>query len=172
MDVVNEDKELKYFVNKEIPEDLSKFGKTVVNGLNIKNRFFHIEFFRTPDGKLVILEVNLRIPGFPTSEMWNFSHERDIFKDYSDMISNNSNGHDLHPIFGPKKYCAFTARKTNRYQYCHSHQDITTYFGEQFVHVIDMPSVFRAVMGDIAYLYVTDDIIQLNIIHNFISQKQ
>ena len=40
---------------REIPEDLREAGRKVVEAFNVRERFFHFEFFRLEDGSLVAL---------------------------------------------------------------------------------------------------------------------
>ena len=44
MDIVNENLEVSYFVNKEVPQDVYKAGQAVLRAFNIKSRYFHLEF--------------------------------------------------------------------------------------------------------------------------------
>ena len=67
MDIVNENLETSYYVNKEVPEDIKKIGQKVLKAFKIKSRYFHLEFFRlTKDkkglgksGDIVALEVKI-----------------------------------------------------------------------------------------------------------------
>ena len=63
METVNEDRDLFYYSQRTIPPDLEKAGLDTVRAFGIKEKFFHLEYFRTiPDNRIVGLEVNMRPP--------------------------------------------------------------------------------------------------------------
>ncbi len=64
METVNEDNHVFYYSLREIPADLEDAGRRTARAFDVRERFFHFEFFRTDgDGGITALEVNLRPPG-------------------------------------------------------------------------------------------------------------
>ena len=75
-----------YHNQVEIPEDLKKVGLRAVKEFDIRNRFFHLEFFKTKENELIALEVNIRPPGGWSLDMFNFASDISVFDMYSKMI--------------------------------------------------------------------------------------
>ena len=61
-----------YYSHRDIPEALDAAGRKAVAAFEVRSRFFHIEFFDTPEG-YVALEMNLRPPGGFTTDMMNYA---------------------------------------------------------------------------------------------------
>ena len=62
MEMVRDAIDTVYFNQFEIPADLMDVGLRAVKEFGIRNRFFHLEFFRTEENELVALEINVRPP--------------------------------------------------------------------------------------------------------------
>ena len=76
METVNEDRHIYFYNLREIPADLEEAGRRVLKAFDVRERFFHFEFFRSrPDGRVVALEVNMRPPGGPIIDMYNYAHD-------------------------------------------------------------------------------------------------
>src|SRR5215213_7954138 len=69
MESVNEQRDLYYWIPREIPDDVQAVGRAMARAFDLRERPFHFELFRTPDGRLVLLEVNMRPPGGLTVDM-------------------------------------------------------------------------------------------------------
>ena len=59
-----------YYIQKEIPEKLRKYGRDIVKVFGMKERFFHIEFFKK-DSDFIALEYNNRPAGGFTIDLYN-----------------------------------------------------------------------------------------------------
>lgn len=149
METVNDGLNQFYYNQKEIPSDLKEFGIKAVKEFGLKERFFHIEFFRTPEGKLIALEVNVRPPGGLSIDMFNYANDMDIFHKYALMVS----GKDIGDFPKTRYYCGFVGIK----------KKIDTDFDwirnlahENHGHIIvtDGPisSIFSAALGDYSYI--------------------
>ncbi|MBR6071299.1 MAG: ATP-grasp domain-containing protein [Acholeplasmatales bacterium] len=129
MDIVNENLETSYYVNKEVPADIKKIGQKVLKAFKIRSRYFHLEFFRlTKDkkglgksGDIVALEVNMRPPGGYTPDMINFGQSVDTYQIYADIICYDKiiNVKMDHP----KYYCFYYGRR-DRFDYKYSYDEI------------------------------------------------
>jgi hypothetical protein len=64
MEAVNELREICFWTTRCLDPILAKIGQRVVRDvLGLRERWFHIEFFRVGKGEYVMLEANLRPPG-------------------------------------------------------------------------------------------------------------
>ena len=74
MEMVNDRLDIFLHTLRELPEDLLEAGGKAVAAFGLKERFFHVEFFRTfSEEKLIALEINVRPPGGLILDMYNFS---------------------------------------------------------------------------------------------------
>ncbi len=55
MEVVNEDRHIYFYADRDIAPDLEEAGRRLLKEFDVRERFFHFEFFRTPEGRLVAL---------------------------------------------------------------------------------------------------------------------
>ena len=86
MDLVNKGLDMYYYTRRIIPKDLEVIGKSLVKAFKLRERFFHFEFFRLPEGSLVALEINVRPPGGLSMDMFNFANDEDFFGAYADVV--------------------------------------------------------------------------------------
>lgn len=129
MDIVNENLELSYYINKEVPDDIREIGQKVLKAFNIKSRYFHLEFFRLTKAKkglgkigdIVALEVNMRPPGGFTPDMINFGQSVDTYQIYADVMAYNKIVNV--DLTQPKYYCIYCGRR-DRIKYKYTYDDI------------------------------------------------
>ncbi|MBZ4265143.1 ATP-grasp domain-containing protein, partial [Streptococcus pneumoniae] len=62
-----------YYVLKDMDPKLRKYGEAIVKEFGMKERFFHIEFFREGDDYIAI-EYNNRPAGGFTIDVYNYAH--------------------------------------------------------------------------------------------------
>jgi hypothetical protein len=136
----------------------------VLNAFNVRERFFHFEFFRDPDGEIIALEVNMRPPGGMTTDMFNYANDIDIYKEWAHVVVHNRFTAD----YTRKYHCAYIGRKFNR-SYARSHDEVVAQLGKALVHHENISGVFSAALGDYGYLIRTpklDDVHQIaHLIH-------
>lgn len=147
METVNEDRDIFYYSLREIPEDLEEAGKNTVAAFDIRERFFHAEFFRTPYGRLVALELNARPPGGLTTDMFNYANNIDIYAAWARILMNQPPG----LTYSRPYHCAYIGRKIHK-NYIRSHREIMQHFGYMIVHHGPIESVFSAAIGNYGYL--------------------
>ncbi|MCS6789708.1 MAG: carboxylate--amine ligase [Bacteroidia bacterium] len=165
-EVVNEDTDIFYFVHREIPADLADAGRRVVAAYELKARFFHFEFIRTPEGQLYPLEVNMRPPGYPTLDMFNFAHDIDLYRAWAEMI----HGHALPPFSPAPYYCCYIARK-HHIGYSYTHEELLRHLGPYLVHHAPTNPLFRAAMGDYHYIIRTPDFSEMVALATFAQKR-
>ena len=148
METVNEDYDLYYYSLREIPADLEAAGRRTLAAFDVRGRFFHIEFFRTHrDNRVVALEVNLRPPGGPTMDMFNYANDADLYQEWANVIT----GLPVRTSYDRPYFCGYAGRKPWK-QYRHSHDEIMAAFGQRIVHFEHMSPIFHRVLGDAAYV--------------------
>lgn len=152
MEVVNEDGHIYYFTQREVPADLEEAGRRILKAFDVRERFFHFEFFRQEDGSLVALEVNMRPPGGPSLDMYNYAADVDLYWGWANVVANNR----FIDAYNRKYFCCFVGRKYSK-PYVRSHEEIMDAFGYCIVHHQAMPPIFSLAMGDYYYLVRTPD---------------
>jgi len=148
METVNEDDHLFYYSLREIPEDLEEAGRRTARAFDVRERFFHFEFFRADrDGGIVALEVNLRPPGGLTTDMFNYANDIDIYREWARVVAHNR----FTAAWSRPYHVGYVGRKRNK-RYVHGHGEILSSFGGLLVHHEEIHSIFRAAIGDYGYL--------------------
>jgi biotin carboxylase len=167
MEVVNEDADVYYYTLREIPADLEEAGRRVLQAFDVRERFFHFEFFRPQgDGRLIALEVNMRPPGGPTVDLWNYANEIDLYWEWANIVVNNR----FVEKYTRKYHGCYVGRKHNK-NYVHSHEEIMEAFGHCIAHHMEMPAVFSLAMGNYAYLLRTPDLAEAIAAAEFIQER-
>lgn len=169
LETVENDSDMYYYFPRQIPEDLIEMGTKMVAGFNVRERFFHFEFFRTdPEGKLVPLEVNMRPPGGPSIDMYNYVNEFDIFAEYANVVKENRFKSPVRRLYN----CAYVSRKDNQsFSYRHDNEEIRHYLGAGLVGIQSIPDVFSTIMGTQGYIVRSPDLDELFSAISYISEK-
>ena len=155
MEIVNDDLNLKYYTNPDVPAKLREIGRKTSKEFGVDRRFVHLEFFRlTADrkglgkkGDFAGLEVNMRPPGGYTPDMMNYAHSTDVYQIYADMVAFD----ERHlPENADKYYCVYAGRKDG-HNYVHTHDEIMAEYGSVMVMQEEMPPVNWPQMGRVMY---------------------
>jgi hypothetical protein len=166
METVNSDDNIYYYSLREIPPDLEEAGRRVLKAFDVRERFFHFEFFRNPQNQIVALEVNMRPPGGMTTDMFNYACDVDIYKEWANIIV-----HDKFTTDYTRKYhCSYIGRKFNR-SYAHTNEEITAAFGDMIMHQEEISGIFSAALGDYGYLVRSPDLVEIHTIAQYIHQQ-
>ena len=163
MEAVLADMHISYYSLREIPRDLEEAGRKLVRGFAVKERFFHFEFFRRPDGTLCALEVNIRPPGGMTMDMFNFACDIDMYAVWARLMA----GGAARLEYERKYHCGYAGRK-NRLNYAHSHEEIVARLGGMLVHHEGLPPVLARAMGDNGYLIRSSEAAEIEAAIDFI----
>jgi hypothetical protein len=153
METVNEDGEIYYYTLRRIPPAIESAGRTLVAAYGLRRRFFHFEFFVLPDGRALALEVNMRPPGGLTTDMFNYSNDIDVYREWANIVT----GRPFSAEVTRPYHCAYVGRKNNR-EYLHSHESLVSMLGNKLVHHEPIAGVFSAALGNHGYLVRSRDI--------------
>lgn len=148
METVNQGRHVSYYSLRDVPAELEELGRNCIRAFNVRERFFHIEFFQTAPTEYVALEVNMRPPGGYTTDMFNYACDIDIYRIWAQLLVNGTS--DV--PFERKYHCCYASRK-NSLSYRHSHEEILSRYGRFIVHVASVPGVFSSALGDIGYIF-------------------
>lgn len=148
METVNADDHVFYYSLRELPADLEEAGRRTAKAFDVRERFFHFEFFRDErDGGLTALEVNMRPPGGLTTDMFNYANDLDIYREWARVVAQNR----FAATWSRPYHCAYVGRKRSK-RYAHSHDQVVQAFGHLVTHHEEMNSIFRQAIGDYGYL--------------------
>jgi D-alanine-D-alanine ligase-like ATP-grasp enzyme len=147
MESVNEARDLYYWIPRQIEPDVTAVGRTMARAFDVRERPFHFEMFRTPEGKIVPLEVNMRPPGGLTVDMFNYANDIDFYRLWANMVVHGRfDAHITRPYA-----CLYVSRRDGR-RYARSHEDVLREYGPLMVADTRMDSVFSAAIGDHGYI--------------------
>lgn len=139
-----------YYIEKELDPKLVKYGRAIIKAFGMKERFFHIEFFK--DGKdYIAIEYNNRIAGGFTVEAYNYAHSIDLFRDYANVVI----GQEVEERLFDPQYCLVATRRDTT-EYVHTAEEIRQKYANHLKVVKRMPDAFSELQGNDAYLLVTD----------------
>ncbi len=163
METVNEDRHVHYYSLRQVPVDLEKIGRASVEAFGLRERFFHIEFFKTPDNRYVALEINMRPPGGYTTDMFNYASDIDIYSTWAGLVTHGRSGLEYKRSY----HCCYASRK-NRHHYRHDHEEIMNRYKHLMLEVVQVPGVFRPALGDIGYIFRSPNIREVLEVIDFI----
>ncbi len=167
METVNEGRDMSYYSLRELPDDLIDAGTRLVKAFDLRERFFHIEFFRTPDGGLTALEVNMRPPGGLTTDMFNYANDIDIYKEYASVVVKGRFGAKVSRPY----HCAYVGQKfTSTYR--HDASQIIDAFGDRVVHHQPIAGVFASALGNYGYLVRSESLDDVQQMVEYIQEKE
>lgn len=147
MEVVNADGDVYYYTQRDIPADLEQDGRAILRAFDVRERFFHFEFFRTPEGRLVALEVNMRPPGGLSLDLFNYGHNVDMYDRWADLlVYGHADNHYDRPY-----YACYAGRKHYR-PYRYNHAQVLNFCADRLVHHQPMAPVFHRAMGEYGYI--------------------
>lgn len=168
LDIVVNDSDMYYFLPRKIDAKLVELGKKCVKAFNIRERFFHFEFFRIrKSGEIIPLEINCRPPGGLTIDMWNYANDFDIFKEYANIVKNNRFESSVDRHYN----VAYISRKKEK-NYQHDIDDIRKNFGKYIVSVDSIPGIFSNIMGDIGIIVRTEDLDTMYELIQYVQKKK
>lgn len=148
MEIVNTNEDIFYYSLREIPADLEAAGRKLLQAYDLRERFFHFEFFRThAEGRLVALEVNMRPPGGLTTDLFNYANDLDIYSEWANVVTHNR----FHALPQRPYHACYVGRKDWK-RYRHSPQAVQHLLGPKLVHHERINSLFARAIGDEGFI--------------------
>jgi hypothetical protein len=136
-----------FWIDRHIAPDLAEAGERIVRAYDLRERPFHFEFFRMPDGTLVALEVNMRQPGGAVVDMWNWAGDVDFFRAWAEVVVDGTA-----TISSVKpNYVLWAGRKPAR-PYRLAHDEVVARYADVLIHVERVDDVFATAMGSFGYV--------------------
>lgn len=147
MEAVNEDSDIYYYGVREIEPELEAAGRVTLRAFDVRERFFHFEYFMFEDGTVIPLEVNMRPPGGFTLDMFNFANDFDAYKAWAEIIcTGTTTQKSTRPYF-----IIYVGRK-DHIPYAMSHYDVLHQFHDLIVYQDRMNDAFARAIGNHGYL--------------------
>jgi hypothetical protein len=147
METVNENSNMYYYSVKDVPAQLEEYGRKCLKAFGVKERFFHIEFFYTPNGEYIPLEVNLRPPGGLSMDMFNYACDIDLYQAWADMIVKSKYKLDYN-----RKYHVIYVGRKNGKSYVHGLKEILNKYKDLILLNQEMHSAFSPALGDYCFV--------------------
>ncbi len=167
MESVTQSVDMWYYIEREVPADLREVGQKLIKAYDLKERFFHFEFFRLENGSLCGLEMNMRPPGGMTTDMWDFANDIDIYREYANVVVNNRFSAELTRPY----YCAYVSRRFGK-EYQFSIDEVLNEYREQVVHHEFISGVFAPALGDYGFLVRANTLEEVRNIVSWIFRKR
>lgn len=176
MDIVNENLEVSYYVNKIVPNDITDIGQRVLKAFNIRQRFFHLEFFRLTKEKkglgkindIVALEVNMRPPGGYTPDLINFGQSVNCYQIWADVMCFDKTFVD----FNKEKFYAVYVSKRDRLKYKNSYETILEKYKNNITMHGRMTNALADALGNEYYMAKFSTLEEINSFKSFVLEKK
>ena len=164
LDLVNNELDYANIIEPNIDPKLKELGQRIVYKFGMRERFFHIEFFRLPDGEYIALEYNNRIAGGTCVDLYNYSYNISLYNIYADIVLDNRV-----PEISTNKYTIALSRR-NKYNYMYSLDEIRTKYLHELRMIFYVPEVFSTAMGDIIIIISVDNKNQINEVMDYVQK--
>ncbi|MGT2911088.1 ATP-grasp domain-containing protein [Streptococcus cameli] len=165
IELVNDDKENAFYVSKVLDSKLQEYGRAIISTFKMKERFFHIEFFRVGDD-YIALEYNNRPAGGFALDVYNYAHSIDLYRDYARVVA----GKEVEERQFEPQYCLAVSRR-NRLSYIQSEEEIRSTYADKLKAVKKMPKAFADLQGDLFFIFTTQELGDIQEMLNFIGEK-
>ena len=165
LDLVNNGLDYANIIEPNIDPKLKELGQRIVYKFGMRERFFHIEFFRPPDGEYIALEYNNRIAGGTCIDLYNYSYNISLYEIYADVVLDKK----IKDIV-TNKYTLSLSRR-NRYQYKNSLEDIKAKYSYSIRMITTVPEVFSAAMGNTIIIISVENKEQITEVMNHVHEK-
>lgn len=153
METVNEGLDMYYYIPRELPKDIVEAGMRTAQAFDIKERFFHFEYFKLDNGRIVALEVNVRPPGGLTLDMFNYANDINIYSAYAELVASGRFTEHI-----SRNYNCFYVGRKNFINYKHSLEEILDKYGDQIVLHEAISPILAPAIGDYGIILRTKDL--------------
>ncbi len=152
METVNEDGDIYYHSERVIPGALMQAGTASLKAFDVRERFFHLEFFDL-DGKIMALEANIRPPGGLTVDMFNYANDMDVYQEWANLlVKGQFNAKAERPY-----HTVYIGRK-DHLSYQLSHQNVLEHYRHLVCHHERIMSIFSRAIGNYGYILRSPDL--------------
>lgn len=156
--------------------DLADIGKRVVKAFDVRNRFFHFEFFRLDEdkkglgkqGEILGLEVNMRAPGGYIPDKMNYAYNVDVYQIWAESLVFGENR--SFPEYHFQRYVTHFGRGAN-VNYQHSPEEIRSFLGNKLLLEKIPPKSISGGMGAQVFMAWQESIDEINQQADFILAK-
>jgi hypothetical protein len=152
METVNEDGDIYYHSERVIPEALMQAGTASLKAFDVRERFFHLEFFEI-DGKITALEADIRPPGGLTVDMFNYANDMDVYQEWANLlVKGEFNAKADRPY-----HTVYIGRK-DHLQYVLEHTAVLEQYKHMVCHHERIMSIFSRAIGNYGYILRCPDL--------------
>jgi len=127
-----------------------------VAAFDIRERLFHIEFFRKGSNSYHALEVNVRPPGGFSVDMMNYACDIDVFRWWADLVVRDRRDFS----FERTHHVAHAARRHGT-PYRLSHDELLRRLGPLVAAHREVPDALSDAMGNHTYFLKSPDLEEL-----------
>ena len=166
LDLLNGGLDYANIIEKKIDSKLQKYGRKIVKEFGMKERFFHIEFFKLPNGDYIALEYNNRVAGGYTIDLYNHTYECDLYDMYSKVVL----GENIEKV--NNNFFGITLSRRDKYSYKHSLESIKDKYNRNIRLIESVPRVFATAMGEWMFILVAEKSEELDEMMNYIHEKE
>ena len=154
-----------YYIEKELDPKLVEYGRKIVKAFGMKERFFHIEFFKKENGDYIVIEYNNRPAGAFALDVYNFTHSLDTFELYAKVVK----GEDISEIVANKtaKYGLASTRRDHK-DYVYTEDEVRAKYGDKLKAVLRMPEAFSELQGNTMFVLVADTFEEMQEMERFV----
>ncbi|MGT2754093.1 ATP-grasp domain-containing protein [Streptococcus ovis] len=164
LSLVVDQKDNAYFIYDKVDEKLRQYGQAIIKTFGMKERFFHIEFFKDGDDYIVI-EYNNRPAGGFTVDAYNFAHSIDLYSDYARMVAGETVAERIYPA-----QFSLSISRRDQTSYVHTEEEIRARYQGKLKMVKRMPEAFVALQGNLVYILTAENLEAIHEMIAFISQ--
>ncbi len=164
LSLVVDQKDNAYFIYDKVDEKLRKYGQAIIKTFGMKERFFHIEFFKDGDDYIVI-EYNNRPAGGFTVDAYNFAHSIDLYSDYARMVAGETVAERIYPA-----QFSLSISRRDQTSYVHTEEEIRARYQDKLKMVKRMPEAFVVLQGNLVYILTAENLEAIQEMIAFISQ--
>ena len=135
----------------DIPSHEQEIAQKVANAFELKNRFFHGEYFRLRSNKkglgkkgdIIGLELNFRPPGGLCPDLMNYAGNLDVYELWAEIILTQKASYSkLH------RFSSVFAGRRNSINYKYSANEIKNMYPTEWITTNYLPPAYAQAMGD------------------------
>lgn len=142
-----------YHARRDVAPPIAEAGLRAVRAHDLRGRFFHVELFELPDGRVRPLEINVRPPGGWSIDLMNFAADVDLYR----MWARSTAGLEVAPVPLPHRYFAAHVGRRGWHRYRRTAEEAARELGPALVGMPDVPRIFGDAMGSPVFLIRHED---------------